>query len=481
MILPGTLLRIDAICGGLVMSGGLKELGGMIAPRWMELAVGGGVYGALSLLVLRLELKARRRRGERRREEELAAYAELDVRVRGDGETKELAARVSRVVAVKSAFRRAAVMVRGRDGRLCVAASVGMEEVTVGWLNAWGSGLERGGGRRGESGLGVRVGARSFAVVLDRIGAEGGYRRAIVLPFWTMGGSLLGVLALGADGSMSVRRSLLMKALEPVEALALKVERALENAALAEKLMGAERLAGMGLLAGGMAHALNNPLTAVLGFAELIADTTGEARVREDAQIIVHEALRMRTTVETLLDFWRSGDGSGELVDVADLVRERAGACVEKLEERGVRMVVDASREVLVRGRRSRLTLVLEHLLNNAAQALANEEVVERGEELMIRVSVARDDAVVHLMVSDSGLGFREPERVFEGDRVGLGLSVCYGIVHEHGGEIRAFNLSPHGAAVAVELPVAEKQISPPSTGSGCGMTNKKAEPMAQA
>ena len=134
-----------------------------------------------------------------------------------------------------------------------------------------------------------------------------------------------------------------------------------------------------------------------------------------------------------------------------------------------------------MRGRRSRLTLVLEHLLNNAAQALANEEVVERGEELMIRVSVARDDAVVHLMVSDSGLGFREPERVFEGDRVGLGLSVCYGIVHEHGGEIRAFNLSPHGAAVAVELPVAEKQISPPSTGSGCGMTNKKAEPMAQA
>ncbi len=439
------------------MSGGLKELDRLIALPWKELAAGGGIFGALSLLVLRLELKAGRRNGERRREEELTAYAELDVRVRGDGETKELASRVSRAVAVNSAFHRVAMMV-SRDGRLSVAANVGMDEVTIGWLNSWGErkGLERGGGRRGESGLGMRVGARSFAVVLDRIGGEGGYRRAIVLPFWTMGGSLLGALALGADSSMNVRRSLLMKALEPVESLALKVERALETAALAEKLMRAERLAGMGLLAGGMAHALNNPLTAVLGFAELIADTTGEVRVREDAQVIAREALRMRTTVETLLDFWKPVEVSDELVNVVDLVRERAGACAGMLKERGVRMVVEAGGDALVRGNEGRLRQMLEHLLNNAAQALANEEVVERGEELVIRVSVVRDEALVHLMVSDSGLGFREPERVFEGDGLGFGLSICYGIVHEHGGEIRAFNLSPHGAAVAVELPVAE-------------------------
>jgi K+-sensing histidine kinase KdpD len=58
--------------------------------------------------------------------------------------------------------------------------------------------------------------------------------------------------------------------------------------------------------------------------------------------------------------------------------------------------------------------------------------------------------------VSDTGPGFRQPGRVFEpGDSMGVGLSVCYGIVHEHGGEISAFNLHPHGAAVAVELPFA--------------------------
>jgi signal transduction histidine kinase len=458
------------------MSAGLNEMGVLLGLRWHELVAGGGIFGAGSLLVMRMELKAVKRREERRREDELAAYAGLDARVRGDGDAAELAGRVSQLMAEKSVFPRAAMMIRGADGRLCVAAAVGMEETTVERLNNWGEGVCAG-VRRGGSGLGLRVGARSFAVVLDRGVAEIGYRRAIVVPLWTMGGSLLGVLAVGADSSMNVRRSLLVNALAPLEALAVKVERGLENGVLTERLMKAERLAGMGLLAGGMVHALNNPLTAVLGFAELIADTAGDGRVREDAQIIAREALRMRTALETLLDFWRPVEGAEELVDVVDLVRERAGACAGMLAERGVRMAVETGgEEVLVRGNRSRLRLMLEHLLNNAAQAMANEEVVGGLEEPVIRVSVGQDGAVVHLMVSDSGHGFREPARVFEGDGVGLGLSVCYGIAHEHGGEIRAFNLDPHGAAVAVELPVGEKQIV-----SVDGIEEKKAGAVAGA
>jgi signal transduction histidine kinase len=108
---------------------------------------------------------------------------------------------------------------------------------------------------------------------------------------------------------------------------------------------------------------------------------------------------------------------------------------------------------------------MMEHLLNNAAQALAG---VMESEERVIRILLDRNGdkngdrngAIVHLIVSDTGPGFREPGRVFElGDSTrgaGLGLSICYGIVHEHGGEIRAFNLHPHGAAVAVELPVGD-------------------------
>jgi signal transduction histidine kinase len=178
--------------------------------------------------------------------------------------------------------------------------------------------------------------------------------------------------------------------------------------------------------------------------------------VKEDAEIVVREALRIRQTVETLLEFWQPATQSEELVDVTGLARELAGACAEKLESRGVRLVVQAADEaVSVRGNRERLRLMMEHLLNNAAQVLSDRDAAKEGEEQVIRVSVGHDGRMVHLIVSDTGPGFSEPGRVFElGEGAGLGLSVCYRIVHEHGGEIRAFNLHPHGAAVAVELPV---------------------------
>ena len=116
----------------------------------------------------------------------------------------------------------------------------------------------------------MRVGGKSFAVALGSESSEVRHSGAIVTPMWTAGGRMLGALAVGADGLMSVRRSALAKSLEPLEALAFKLERAMENAALEARLVRAEKLAGLGLMAGGMAHALNNPLTAVLGFAELI-------------------------------------------------------------------------------------------------------------------------------------------------------------------------------------------------------------------
>jgi signal transduction histidine kinase len=454
----------------------------LVVLRWPELAAGGGVVGAMWLLGFRLRARAGRRRREGRMEEELAAYARVDLRLPVDGGGFELARRVSRLVAEKSAFPRAAMLVRDAEGKLVVAASAGMDDSAVQALNAWGEGVvavERGSGggvRRGDGWLGVRVGGKSFAVVLGKGLGMMDYSGAIVTPLWTAGGRMLGALAVRADGVMGVRRSALAKALVPMEALAFKVEREMENAALTERLLRAEKLAGLGLMAGGMVHALNNPLTAVLGFAELIAATTGEGRVKEDAGIIVREALRMRETVETLREFWRPAARSEELVNMTELMRELATACGGKLENRGVRLIVQAGEEgAAVRGNRDRLRQMLEHLLNHAAQSVAGAGGARAGEEGVIRVSVSVSGSAsgsasggvsgsgngewVHLVVSDTGPGFAQPGRVFEpsdsmGLEMGLGLSVCYGIVREHGGEISAFNLHPHGAAVSVELPV---------------------------
>ena len=439
---------------------GINEIGRLVGPRWREVAVaGGGVFGALCLQAFRVHLRAGRRRKERKREEEMEAYERLEVRLSTDGDAVELARRVSHLVAEKSAFWRAAVLVRDAEGRFSVAGSARMDDSTVQLMNAWGAAA---GADKLEARRGIRVGTRSFAIVLGRRAADVGYQRAVVTPLWTIGGRMLGALAVGADDVLGAPRSALNQALEPLEALALKMERVMENAALVERLTRAEKLAGLGLLAEGMAHAMNNPLTAVLGFAELIAVTTAESRVKEDAEIIVREAQRIRQTVETLLEFWRPAAQSETAVNVRELVQELADGCAEKLVGRGVRLLVQAGEEpAVVRGNRGRLRQMMEHLLNNAAQALAGVE--ESDEERMIRISLDRDGAAVHVIVSDTGPGFREPGRVFELGAsmkgAGLGLSVCYGIAHEHGGEIRAFNLHPHGAAVAVELPLGDFAI----------------------
>jgi signal transduction histidine kinase len=259
--------------------------------------------------------------------------------------------------------------------------------------------------------------------------------------------------------------------------------------------MRAEKLASLGQLAGGVAHELNNPLTAVLGFAELIAETANEVRVRGDARTIVTEALRMKEIVQNLVDFWRPAAQVDRPVEVVPLLEEVIAECAARLEELGVRVEIAAPGSVPpIRGDSQRLRVVLEHLLNNAVQAI--DQVRERtyaqqsgleeagsgppgdmrlqagdAEPPAIRVTVSessggleRGGRAVHVVVSDTGPGFREPSRVFDpfyttrqpGDGPGLGLSICYGIVREHGGEISAFNLHPHGAAVVVELPVRE-------------------------
>jgi signal transduction histidine kinase len=401
----------------------------------------------------------------------MEAYARFDARLPPDGDVSALGEQVCRLVAEKSAFYRVALLMRNAAGQVFVAGRVGMDDATAEALHSWGAGAmdEERDGRAGSRGVGgVQVGMKSFAVVLGAGATSAGRGRAIVAPLLTTGGRMVGALAVGADTMMSVRRRAVAEAVAPLEALAVKLGRTMENAALAERLLRAEKLSGLGLLAGGVAHALNNPLTAVLGFAELIAETTEETRVQEDAEMIVREALRMRETLERLLSFWRPAVESDEGVAVGALVREVAGACEEKLVSRGVRLVVQAGEDVPpVRGNRDRLRQVMEHLLNNAAQAIASAPSNDAGSGHAIRLTVNHDARGVQVIVSDTGPGFREPGRAFDpfyttrqpGEGAGLGLSICYGIVREHGGEISAFNLHPQGAAVVVELPVRQKVV----------------------
>jgi signal transduction histidine kinase len=439
------------------MEASFSRLGHRLAVDWPLV---GALLCALAVawgLVRRARLHASEQVRDRRVLREMEAYARLDARVPEGGDVRGLGIRVCRVVAEVSAFRRVAMLARDGEGRLFVAGSAGMDDLTVEALNGWGERWVRlaGAGPGVRAGMrsgawavpGLKAGTGSFVVELG-VGSE--LMGCGMAPLWTTGGRMLGALAVCGDD---------VGAMGPIEGLAAKLARTMENAALAERLLRSEKLAGLGQLAGGVAHALNNPLTAVMGFAELIAETTDEARVKEDAGIIVREAARMRETVQSLLDLWRPATLIDEAVSLTGMVEELAAACFDALEARGVRLVVEIAEDVAaVRGSRDRLRQVMEHLLNNAAQAVASVAGVDH----VIRVAVRQDERGVQMIVSDTGPGFAEPGRVFDpfytrqhvGEGAGLGLSICYGIVREHGGEISAFNLHPRGAAVVVELPV---------------------------
>jgi signal transduction histidine kinase len=458
-----------------------------------------GMGGAVLLMGHQKRLYAAERRRDRRIREEFEAYARFDARLREEDDVRGLARRVCRLVTKKSAFQRMAMLVDDGEGRMYVAGSVGMEEALIEALHEWGEramgqvqdqetdrapdqmrdrrmdreqvtlrDAGRMNSRQIHHEMGTRVGARSFAVVLGQRPTEAGCARAIMVPFWTTRGRLIGALAVCADRLLTVGHQAIREVLPPLEALAVKLGRGMENAVPADGRQRSGEPTGPALLAAGIAHALNNPLTSVLGFSELIAETASEPRVRAEAETIAQEARRMRETVQNLLSFSPVVQPH-EPVELTALARELAEECEEKLRSRGVRLLVEAEDGLPpVWGDGERLRQLLEHLLNNAAQAIAalDESDGETGQE--IRIAVSRDAGWIQMIVSDTGPGFDEPSRVFDplytspepGGGVGMGLSVCYGIVHEHGGEISAFNLHPHGAALVVELPQADSAAS---------------------
>ena len=245
----------------------------------------------------------------------------------------------------------------------------------------------------------------------------------------------------------------------PLELLVARLGAAREHEALLRQLMQAERLAGLGQLAGGVAHELNNPLTVVTGYAELLGDSD-DAAAREQAGVILGEARRMKLIIESLMRFRRASTGGrmpinvGQLLeDIDKLMRhdvEAAGIALEVRIEPGMQPVdCDGAQ----------LRQVFVQVIKNAASAMRD---MGEGDERKITIEAVPLSRGVQVAILDTGPGFPEPSRAFDpffttrhpGEGAGLGLSICYSIVREHGGEIAAVNLRPRGGGVVIELPV---------------------------
>ncbi len=232
---------------------------------------------------------------------------------------------------------------------------------------------------------------------------------------------------------------------------------------LQDKLVQKEKLASLGQLVAGAAHGINNPLTAILGFSELLSlDTSLSESARQSVQKIGQQARRTSSLVADLQNFSRTATSDRTLVDVASLVQRAEQLQAVALEGKDIRVEMDLEPDLpRIWGNANRLFQVFTHIVENAIESLRDKG----GGSLYVRLRRSDRELVVDFI--DSGTGIREPDRVFDpfyttkpvGGGTGLGLSACYGIVQEHGGEISCSNREKGGAVFTVRLPIAAERV----------------------
>jgi two-component system, NtrC family, sensor kinase len=282
------------------------------------------------------------------------------------------------------------------------------------------------------------------------------FRRVHGMAVRTRGGQLQGSVLLA--GLRQPEQPLATEDVLPLELLVARVGAGREHTGLLRRVMQSERLAGLGQLAGGVAHELNNPLQAVTGFAQLLAEGESPA-VQHQAEVILAEARRMKQIIESLMRFRHAASSSRTAISVGLLLRDIEKLLHHDLEKARIRLELNIPSQVpRVKADGEQIRQVFLQVMRNAMASLAE---APEGVERRLNVEVANIPRAVEVMFSDSGPGFAEPGRAFDpffttrnpGEGVGLGLSICYAIVREHGGEISAVNLHPRGAAVVIELP----------------------------
>jgi signal transduction histidine kinase len=241
--------------------------------------------------------------------------------------------------------------------------------------------------------------------------------------------------------------------------LLARAEQSVENLQrLQAQLVQTEKLVSLGQLAAGAAHEINNPLTAILGYSDLLADDASLSdKPRAIAGKIRDQARRTKTLVGNLLSFARQVPAERTLLDLNTVVTNAVQLRALDLRNSGTK--IDLKLESVlpgVRGDGNQLMQVFFNIVNNAVDAMESHS---GGGTLTIKTM--RDRASVAILFSDTGPGIKEPHRVFDpfyttkpiGKGTGLGLSICFGIIQEHGGKIMCYNSQEGGAVFRVDLP----------------------------
>jgi len=209
----------------------------------------------------------------------------------------------------------------------------------------------------------------------------------------------------------------------------------------------------------GVAHELNNPLTAILGYAQLLESEGLNERARDYVSKLFKQAQRTHRVVQNLLSFARQRKPQRDEVDIRKVLDETLALRDYDLKINNIAVEREApSDPLMVIADPHQIEQVFLNIINNAVDA-----ILETGRTGKLKIRVSRQGDRICTQFSDDGTGIKDPKKIFDpfyttksvGKGTGLGLSICYGIVKEHGGDITANNNPEGGAVIEVRLPCA--------------------------
>jgi PAS domain S-box-containing protein len=258
------------------------------------------------------------------------------------------------------------------------------------------------------------------------------------------------LIAVGSQISNAVDRSILYE----------ETRQAYENLRRTqEQLLHSEKMAAVGQLISGVAHELNNPLTAILGYSQLLTASAELSPLgTEYTDKLYKQAQRTHRIVQNLLSFSRQHKPERVPVQVNAILQDTLALRDYDLRMKNIRVHLELAEDLpTTSADPHQLQQVFLNMVNNAVDAILEHST---DGDLWVRSATIGERLTIEF--TDNGPGVRDASRVFDpfyttkpvGKGTGLGLSICYGIVSEHDGTIRVRNVQPHGASFTIELPL---------------------------
>ena len=213
------------------------------------------------------------------------------------------------------------------------------------------------------------------------------------------------------------------------------------------------QMAAIGELAAGVAHEVNNPITGIINFAQLLLDDSEKNSLQAELlDRIVNEGERIALIIKNLLSFARESENNNEPVDMIQVIKDSLSLVAHQLKKDGIKIETQfSSKSCLIKGNFTQLQQVILNLLSNARFAL-NDRYPNSSPEKILEISCypfikKEGDTVTQISIKDCGTGIPQGflNRLFDpffttkpsGKGTGLGLSISYGIIKNHGGVIK--------------------------------------------